>query len=335
MNKIAISIISTISILMILSIITLPVSAEVLEVRGRIANETLDKTYIDLSTGIARWNVINFPGLFYDLDYDLGNERLTLQQVGLTGSSRIINKGSLMYITNGDNKLLNVVAFGFGGNFSKAKANGLKGFEAGNMSTQNGKYEVVGWQANKYVALKNKTNKLTNLVIEQNKVEAKLMTDGNTWNIGKGWKLKVLTVDANTNPKRVRIQLFKNNVNKDDKIVNEGKIYTYIQNKVENETNVPVFLTYVSNITHTTVDIARFKYTWVIDTNVTAIKTGDKFGVFKTTIADATQIVLRNMDTTVTLERGSLKPLMGNMGIRVMDSQFLRIYPEVSYNIIR
>lgn len=335
MKKMAICIISAISVLMMLSIITLPVSAEVLEVRGRIANETLDRTYIDLSTGVARWNVINFPGLYYDLDNDLGNERLTLQQFGLTGSSRIINKGSLTYITNGNNKLLNVVAFGFGGNFIKAKANGLKGFEAGNMSTQNGKYEVVGWQGNKYVALKNKTNKLTNLVIEQNKVETKLMLEGNAWNIGKGWTLKVLTIDASTNPKKVRIQLYKNNIKKDDKIINEGKIYTYIQSKVENQTNVPVFLTYVSNITHTSVDIAKFKYTWVIDTNVTAIKTGDKFGVFKTTLADATQIVLRNMDTTISLNRGSLIHLMGNMGFRVKNSPYLRIYPEVSYNIIR
>ena len=335
MKKIAISMISTMSILLILLTMALPVSAETLEVRGRIANQTLDKTYIDLSTGIARWNVVNFAGLYYDMDKDIGNERLTLEQMGLTGSSRIIGKGNLTYTTNGDNNRLNVVTFGFAGNFTKAKASGLKGFEAGNMSTENGKYEIVGWKANKFIALKNKTNRLTSLAAEQNKDEIKSMIAGNTWYVGRGWQLKVLSVNADTNPKTVRVVLYKDGVKKDDKVINQLQIYTFVQSKVRNETNVPVFLTYVSNITNASSDIARFKYTWAIDTNVTEINTGDKVGVFRTTIADANQIILKNTDGTITLTRGSLIPLMGNLGIRVMDSPFLRIYPEVTYSICK
>lgn len=315
-------------IFILLLMLILPVSAEYLEVRGRIANET-GTDYLNLSTGSVKWVPRNFAGLFYDLDYGLGSEELTINQIGLKGTSRTINKGNLVYATSGDDKPLNVVTYAFAGNYLQAKAKGLKGFDAGQMTLRAGQYKVVGWQAGKYVALHNKTNKFVKFVIDQ-KTEARLMNAGNSWDVGKGWKLKVLSINTASNPKKVNIDLYKDNVKVAANIpINEKWIYTYTKT-LSNETGTPLFVTYVANITAIPTPTVRFRYTWAIDTVVKEVKPGNKFGLFNTTIGSSKRIVLRNLNPIV-LTKGSRVNLMDNMNFKIADKSILRFYPNVEY----
>lgn len=329
---------TTSSILIIMSILTLamvilPANAQYIEVRGKIANETAGRGYIDLSTEEIKWGPKNFPALFMDIDNDLGSENIVINQSGLSGSSRTINKGNLIYTTKGDNKILNVIRYAFGGNYTKAKNKGLFGFDAGKMSSENGKFKVVGLNTSKYIAIKNQTNKLVKLAIEQ-KSENKTMKKDDVWNIGYGWQLTVASVDAKARPKKVWLVLYKNGIKLDDAVKNEGDIYTYVNGSLAGEPDVPLFVVYINNITQgTTSDIVKFKYTWAIDTNVTKINVGDVKGKFRTVVADQNRIVMRNMDYPITLCRGCVINIVGSAGIRVADKPFLRFYPKVDYNV--
>lgn len=319
---------ATIIIFMLLLTLVLPVSAEYLEVRGRIANET-GADFLNLSTGSVKWVPKNFAGLYYDMDYSLGSEQLVINQMGLKGTSRTINKGNLVYATSGDNKPLNVVTYAFGGSYAQAKAKGLRGFDIGQMSSGAGRYQVVAWQASKYVTLHNKVNKFVKFAIEQ-KYDYKLMNTGNNWDMGKGWKLNVVSINTASNPKKVKIDLYKDNVLvANDILINESWVYTYTRT-IASEAGTPLFLTYVANITSTPTPTVKFRYTWAIDTAVKEIKPGNKFGVFNTTIADSTQIVLRNFNP-ITLTKGSKVNLMGNMNFDIADKSILRFYPNIEY----
>lgn len=69
------------------------------------------------------------------------------------------------------------------------------------------------------------------------------------------------------------------------------------------------------------------KYTWLVSDNVTEIKEGDRFGVFRVTSVEAGLIELKN-DRAIDLSPGSCINLIGNLGFVVADSDELRFYPS-------
>jgi len=297
---------------------------------GRIANETTgQKDNLNLSGGIVSWQPQNFGGLFYDLNDEFGNEKLTIIDSASLIGTRTILQGKLKYSTSSDNKMMNVVRYPFNGNYSAAEQAGLGEFHAGNMSSEDGKYRIIGWQGERYVVVKNKTGKLSGLVIEQGSGDKKTLTTGETWDIGQGWELTVNSIDARGIPRQVWFTLKKDGGIMHEKMMKEGQIYTYVNSNLAGESNVPLFVTYVGAIfSGPTSDMVQFKYTWAIDTNVTDIRVGDWFGVFKVTDIDSSTIELRNTDYyPISLNKGSTLNLMGNMGFKVADSDTLRFYP--------
>jgi S-layer protein (TIGR01567 family) len=298
-------------------------------VGGRIANETTgQKGNLNLSSGIVSWQPQNFGRLFYDLNDEFGNEKLTITDSASLIGTRTILQDKLKYSTSSDNKMMTVVRYPFNGNYAAAQQAGISEFQAGNMSSEDGKYRIIGWQGEKYVAVKNKTSKLSRLVIEQGSSDKKTVMTGDTWDIGQGWRMTVNMIDARSNPRVVWFTL-----SKDGTIIHEierkqGEIYTYVTSNHAGELNVPLFVTYVDAIfSGPTSDMAQFKYTWAIDTNVTSVRTGDWYGVFKVTGINSSTIELRNTDYPISLDKDSTVNLMGNMGLKVADSDTLRFYP--------
>ncbi len=57
--------------------------------------------------------------------------------------------------------------------------------------------------------------------------DSKTLTKGETWNIGGGYALKVMTIDQKATPKRVWLELSKNGNKLDDKVSIEGETYIY------------------------------------------------------------------------------------------------------------
>ncbi len=308
------------------------------EVRGQTANETSgSRGYLSLSGGQVSWLAQNFAGFFYDINDELGKENLTILDSGSLIGTRTIAKDKLVYTTGPDNKMLNVVKYAFNGDCGAAILVGLEQFQAGSMSSECGKYKIIGWQAEKYVGIKDKTNKLSRLIIEHgpSSSEKKTLSVGESWDIGKGWTLKAVAIDAKAIPRQVWFELSKDGTKKDDKVVPQGYIYTYVEKSIAGETDVPVFVTYVDSIfAGAYSDMVQVRYTWAIDTSVTQINAGDMFGVFKATTVAPWMIQLKNTDTSVTLSRDSTVDLMGSMKFRVADSDTLRFYPGVDAEVI-
>ncbi len=308
------------------------------EVRGRTANETAGpKGNLDLSGGIVSWQPQNFAGLFYDLNDGFGNENLTIIDSASLIGTRTILQDKLKYSTSSDNKMMNVVRYPFNGDYDAAYQAGLLEFQAGSMSSEDGKYRIIGWQGERYVVVKNNLSKLSRLVIEQGSgvYGKKTLMVGETWDIGRGWNLTVMGIDARASPRQVWINLSKDGITKDDKVLLQSQIYTYVERNFAGELNVPLFVTYVDSIfAGATSDMVQFRYTWAIDTNVSEVRVGDLFGVFRVTGINSSTIELRNTDSQIALNSDSRVNLMGSMGFRVADSDTLRFYPKVDYEVI-
>jgi S-layer protein (TIGR01567 family) len=214
---------------------------------------------------------------------------------------------------------------------------------AAGQAFEGGNYYIIGWQADPYVALNGKVDKLAQLIIEQGTAasEKKTLQVGETWDVGGGWTLTANSIDAKATPRQVWLTLSKDGVKKDDKVVSSGTntsgakpVYTYVEKSIAGETDVPMFVTYVDSVfAGATSDMVQLRYTWAVSTSVTQVKSSDTYGIFKDASISGKNISLKNSDTDVSLTRDSTQDLMGNMKFRVADSPVLRFYPKVDYEI--
>ena len=284
----------------------------------------------------SSWNAYNFAGFWYDLKDDLMSENLKIVDI----TSRTIDKDKLLY-----NATVQAVQFKVNSEKNLIVENGLNAAlvkDAVNATdgaynvTGGGYYAKIGWQAQEYVALNGKGNKLAKIIYEQTATDNKTLTIGDVWDIGDGYTLNAKEINTSTSPKQVRLNLSKDGVKLDEKIIVQGQVYTYTKALLANETDVPIFVTYVDSVfPGATTDIIQLKYTWAISTTVTEIKAGDKFGVMEV-IEDGSNgiIKLRNTDSSVSLSMNSVVDIMGNMKFSVADSATLRFYPMIEYKIV-
>ncbi|MGB8217459.1 MAG: S-layer protein domain-containing protein [Candidatus Methanoperedens sp.] len=276
-----------------------------------------------------KWDADNFEEFWYDIEKGITSETLEIGgQHGNTltetidHNSRVIPENTLVYRT-------------------VKQAKNLKVIENGKVSTtdvdinkfDNGRYNLIGWQGQPYVAVKGKANKLAKLIIEQGSAttDRKMLAVGETWDIGDGWTISALSIDAKASPRQVWFVLSKDGIKLADKVVAQGQVYVYIATSFAFESDVPLFITYVDNIfAGATSDIVQLRYTWVISTSVTEIKASDVFGNLEVITADDDRLVLYNRDTPIVLPKGSAVDIMGDLKFKVADdSGFLRFYPVI------
>ncbi|MDP3105023.1 MAG: S-layer protein domain-containing protein [Candidatus Methanoperedens sp.] len=297
------------------------------EVRGSVAgNDT------------SNWNSTTFAGFFYDIDDNLGTETLTIT-AGPGPDYRSVGKSNITYNTTGQKKMLKVVDAKYNDSGTEAAAKGLEQFDK--MADTSGYYTIIGWMAEKYVAIKKQPNKLSKLMVEHgtSSAEKKTLTVGETWEIGGGYTLTANSIDAKASPRQVWLTLSKDGVKKDDKVVTSGgadsqPIYTYVEKSLCGETDVPIFVTYVDSVfAGATTDMVQFRYTWLINPTCTEVKSSDTFGIMKVTSTSG-KLELTNSESTTTLSSDSTIDVFGNVKLRVADdSDALRYYPFVEYVI--
>ncbi len=283
-------------IVLLLIIFTLTVDASA-EIRGTKA------------TGTASWNAQNFAGFWYDIDSDKSTESLVVSG-SISDRNRFIDSGNLQYNTF-------VISIPF-------KLYTAKGFTVDGKSS----YYAVGWQGQRYLAVNGKANKLTKLVLEQESSDSKVLSVGQTWDMGDGYTLTAQSIDARASPRQAWLVFSKDGKKLDDKVIAQGQVYSYSEN-VGGEMNVPVFVTYINNIyPGTTSDVIELKYSWLISKSIVSIKTSDKYGIFKVSSANDNNIALIN-EVGVTLQKGSRIDLIGGLKFEVADNDRLIYYPVI------
>ncbi len=280
--------------------------------------------YVAEGTGTQAWDASTFAGFWYDLKDNLMTETL---QIASPIVGRDIQANTLWYNTTRTTKTL------------KAYKNQPGSFDSWDLAkfTATGKYSILGWQGQMYVAVKDNAKKLSKLIIEQGNAtsEKKDLTVGETWDIGDGWTLTAQSIDAKASPRQVWLVLSKNGTKLEDKIIAQGRTYVYIEKSFAGESDVPLFVTYVDSIiAGAATDMVQLRYTWAISTSVTEVKSADVFGSMEVITANNTNLVLKNKDKTVTLTKDGTVDIMGELKFKVADSDTLRYYPKVDYEIV-
>jgi S-layer protein (TIGR01567 family) len=273
------------------------------------------------ASGPMTWTVSNFPAFWQENGKT--SETLT---VDLNNNSRQILSGGLHY--NITRQIVQYMVNEFNSSLLVEKgldSNGIK-------LLQGGYYAKIGWFGRPYVALNGQSNKLTKLIIEQNRTvdSQKSLDEGQTWDMGDGWTLTVKSIDIASSQRGVLFVLGKDGVEKDEKVVHAGEVYTYVENNIGGESNVPVFVTYVDSVFIGLISkMVILKYTWLVSENFIEIRSGDIIGNIERITASTDKVSLSNKDM-ITLVAGSSQNIADGLRIRVNDSSELIFYPEMT-----
>jgi S-layer protein (TIGR01567 family) len=276
-----------------------------------------------------QWDAQNFTGFWYSSGSHKSSETLKIVNQGassLTVSSRVIQQENLQYNTSRTDQKYKVFS-----EKGKNVENGLT--QTLTKSTTGGYYARLGWFGDLYVAVNGKANKLAKLIKEQDKLEKQTLKLGTSWNLGEGYNLTVEALDTKASPRQAWLSLSKDEKVIDNKVVNEGEVYTYVEKSLKGESDVPIFVTYVESIftgAEGMSALVQLRYTWLISQNVLEVKAGDKFGVFQVKEANENYVLLYNKDKTINLDQNTVPPLYGDLKFKVADSSTgLRFYPII------
>lgn len=305
--------------LMAITIANVQAATDKIEIRGEVSQIITGGPTTTFT--VNSWDAKNFAGFWYDIN---GNKKTENLDILKFKDNRTIEKGDLVYSTGRASQKYKVFK-----EKGKTIDNGLNSDLV--KTGSGGYYALVGWMAEKYVAINGKNNKLSKLVLNQ--ADTKTLQIGETWNLGEGYTLTAQSIDAKATPRQAWFILSKDGVKLDDKVSSQGDVYTYSIKSLTGETDVPIFVTYVDSVfSGTNSDMAQLKYTWLISDKVTEIKSGDKFGVFE---VDSLQPLNLTNDVSISLSRDSTVNIAGNIKFKIADSEDndVRFYPKIDYDV--
>ncbi|MDD5734506.1 MAG: S-layer protein domain-containing protein, partial [Methanothrix soehngenii] len=266
------------------------------DVRGTVINPS--------NTSEFTWTPYNFEGFYYDIDDDVGTETMTMR---ISGGSKI-EEGDLEYST---------------------KAQPVK-FEFNDW----GKYDVIGFMADKYFAGYNNQTEFTDesSVIGEGQLRRVLMdsddsrtiASGSVLSLEEGYELRIKQVDLNGN--KVYLALAKDGDEVDSKVVTpsndptDGSSNYLYKIDMGGEKDVPLIAAHVESVFRSTEsDLATVDAIFQISDSPESVEEGEMHGKMKVETLDYDGITLAN-DGTISLSRGKDVDIMDNLRIQVADS---------------
>jgi S-layer protein (TIGR01567 family) len=265
------------------------------DVRGTVINPSETREFT--------WTPYNFEGFYYDIDDDVGNESL---QVTISGSK--IEENDLIYKT-----IPQPVKFKF---------------------DNWGKYDVIGFMADKYFAGYNKDTKFTNeeSAINEGQLrrvlrdsdDSQTIASGSVLSLEEGYELRIKQVDLNGN--KVYLALAQDGKEVDSKVVTpsadpEDKASNYLY-KVDMGSlkDVPIIAAHVQSVFRSTEsDLATVDAVFQVSENPESVEQGEIHGKMKVDDLSTDGITMVN-DGTISLGRGRVIEIMENLRIEVADS---------------
>ncbi|MGB8218192.1 MAG: S-layer protein domain-containing protein [Candidatus Methanoperedens sp.] len=273
-------------------------------------NRIWDGSRPDLFSLKYTWNPMSFPGFYYDINSDVGNESITMTMNSYT--DRTVDAGNIVYDTSPEE-----VKFGY------------KGF---------GSYQVIGFMADKYFAGYTANTTINGSTITvgakstlgQRQLHKVLYDDdtkrtisvGSTLTLQEGYVLKA--TDISTSDRIMLVSLLKDGNEVDTATLQAGQTYVYAPSKVGTVSDLPILMVRFDSVfSGTEVQAAFLKGVFQISSNPTTLKTGDMYQDMKVTTVGQNLIEMKN-DADVNLGKGNTENLMGNVNILVADNDTLR-----------
>lgn len=255
------------------------------------------------------WTPQSFSGFYYDLKDGIGKENIKIELN--TRSHGTVSKNHITYTTEPQEVYFNHEGWG--------------------------NYQVIGFMADKYFAgYKNHT--IPEAVdtfgeistIAQGQLHKVLFDDdtkrtisvGGTLALKDGYVLKATDIDLNG--RTMFLVLLKDGNEVDSNMLRGGDTYVY-KKRVGGVDDLPLILVRFDGVfAGTELQAAFLKGIFQISEDVTQVKSGNKFGVMEVTDVNKDKIQMKNSDTDVGLNKGSIVDLMGDLKIIVADNEKLR-----------
>jgi S-layer protein (TIGR01567 family) len=295
------------------------------------------------------WDNSTFSGFYYDLDKNLGAEKITMRLSNASPTSAALrdqpdvngNRG-ITYKTVGQDEEFNF--------------------------KQWGSYKVIGFLADRYFAAYNNiqteemaaagislaflayksendnlmTNEQLGQVLMDDNKEITLTTD-NPLKLAEGYKLAIKSVDVEGN--KVHLELSKNRQVVDSKVIqpsidNAGmadKTYYYKANLGDTKEIVQIAVHFKNAFKGTDTNIATIDGEFQISDNVTPIKPDQQYDKMSIRNVDpsAFTIAMDNKDNQVILSKNEDVVLMGNVHIKTADQDTITSDQPLRYYIYK
>jgi S-layer protein (TIGR01567 family) len=249
------------------------------------------------------WNPYNFEGFYYDINDDIGTENLTVK---LTGSR--IEEGDLTYETDPQ-----PVKFSF---------------------DPWGRYDVIGFMADKYFAGYNENTEFTDAasIINEGQLRKILLDSDNDRTIStgsvlpleEGYELRINQVDVNGN--KVFLSLAKDGEEVDSKVVTPSsdptdKAANYLYKiDIGSEQDVPIIAAHVQSVFRgTEADLATIDGLFQVSDTAQSVEEGEIHGKMKVESLSDEGVLMKN-DGSISLGQGKLVEIMDNLKFRVADN---------------
>jgi S-layer protein (TIGR01567 family) len=260
------------------------------------------------------WTPNTFSGFFYDLKDDVGTEKLSVRIHKSGGDySRSIDEGDLRY--NSDVQKLEYKYSSWGS------------------------YQVMGFMADKYFAgyLENdiidnprsliNDGQLRKVLIDSD--DEQTLTSGSVLPMEEGYELRIREVDINGN--KVFLSLAKNGEVVDSKVVSPDSLrsatYKY-EVEVAGE-KTPIIMAHISNVfASAESSLATIDGLFQISDNYSSVEDGDKYDKMKVISVSDSGIEMENEDA-LTLKKGGIAKIFGEVGFQTADADELRFAPIV------
>lgn len=253
------------------------------------------------------WTPLNFEGFYYNIDEGIGTE--SLEVVSLDGKT--IEKGDLVYSTVAEE-----VSFEYG---------------------QWGKFRVVGFMAEKYFAgyPENRftddvsmlsEGQLSKVLIDNDKKST--VVAGSSLVLEEGYEIEIVEVDISGD--KILVTLMKNGKKVDSEVIKSNADLVF-EKDLGSAESVPIIVVHFEEIFRGTETNAVFmKGMFQISEKFVEVNNGDSYDKMEVKRINSQMIEMEN-DKSITLSRDKTIPIMGDISLKVADSDTIRYYPFVTY----
>jgi S-layer protein (TIGR01567 family) len=290
------------------------------EIRGQVA------------TGNFEWNAQNFAGFYYDIDDNLGTEKITTT---ITEGNKLQEPNGVAYTTSVQKNDFDFADWGF--------------------------YNVIGFQANQYFAgyindenvddaneilFKESTdeNSLSDEQLEKilmDNDDERTVTSGTPLKMEEGYELAIKSIDIDGN--KVYLELSKDGAVVDSKVISPSKdnptmadkTYYYKKDVGDSKDLVIIAVHFKNAFRGADQNLATIDGVWQISDTATEVKVDTEYDKMRIASVTADTITMDNKDNTVTLSKNKDISLMGDIKIKTADQDVVDDANPLRYYIYK
>jgi S-layer protein (TIGR01567 family) len=288
------------AILLAVSFISDPISSE--EIRGQVA------------TGDCVWNAQNFGGFYYDIDKNLGTEKL---QTTITEGNKLSEPNGVTYTTTAQRNYFEFEDWGY---YNIIGFLGKKYF-AGYAEDENLDYGSMILFRESVDENSLADEQLQTILIDSD-IET-IVTAGAPLKLAEGYVLAIKYIDSDG----MLLELTKNGVVVDSKVLMPSKddatmadkTYLYSRDEGEQKGLAIIAVHFKNALTIGNQTVATVNGIWQISDAATEVKVDSEYGKMRIASISPDTITMDNKDYSITLGRNNDIPLVGDIKIKTAD----------------